>query len=96
MNKFFVPYYGKKPAAIEINGHRLIMLSESDEIDQQELELVGADRLKTVRVEEDTEDTARFFAKLSLKTEAGVVIVPKELRYSDILSSLQNNLPWLQ
>ena len=96
MNRFFVPYSGKKPAAVEINGHRLIVLSQSDEIDPQDLEMVGADRLKSVKVDEDENETVKFFARLSQRNDAGVIVAPPEVKYSDLLSSLQDQLPWLQ
>jgi hypothetical protein len=49
MNNFFVPYTGKKPALVNINGHRLVILAEEKDMLEEELELLGADRVKIAR-----------------------------------------------
>ena len=37
MNNYFVPYTGKKPASVCINGHRLVILAVDKELLEDDL-----------------------------------------------------------
>lgn len=46
MASIFVPYNGSRPAVVDINGHRLVILAREPEELEESLELVGADHLQ--------------------------------------------------
>ena len=96
MTKFFVPFLGDKPAAVSINGHRLIILSRERTALEEELEIVGADTLRTLVTGNSREDESRFLNKLSRTSKAGVVIAPGDLELKDVIRNLEVQLPWLQ
>ena len=96
MKKFYIPYCGKKPSAVEINGHRLIMLAQEKESVITHLDAVGADRLKVVKVDDSESAEVEFFSKLSFRNDAGVVVVPPEINCGEMLATLEANLPWVQ
>ena len=96
MNKFYIPFQGKKPAAIEVNGHRLLLLSRERDLVEDALDEVGADSVKEVKVGEDEFSEKEFFSKLSSRNHAGVLVMSPELSFSDLQFSLHQNLPWVQ
>jgi hypothetical protein len=96
MNKFYIPFHGKKPAKLEINGHRLMLLSRDPELLEDALESVGADAVKEVKVGDGEKAEVEFFTKLSEKNQAGVLVVSSDLTFSDLQFSLHQNLPWVQ
>ena len=96
MSKYFIPYSGTKPASVEINGHRLIFLSKSRDNFEEELDKVGADTVKVVKIKDDTLEEEKFFSKLARKNDAGVVIVPAEASCDDLILALSDKLPWIQ
>jgi hypothetical protein len=49
-SSFFVPYTGKKPASVCINGHRLVILAAERDMIEEDLDLLGADRVKKVKL----------------------------------------------
>ncbi len=96
MTRFYIPYSGNRPAPLEINGHRLIVLAKDKDALQSDLELVGADRIKTVKVEDTESAEQEFFSKLAQRNGAGVLVMPPEVSYSQLKYSLIEQLPWLQ
>ncbi len=96
MTRFYIPYSGKRPVPLEINGHRLIVLAKDKGALEEDLELVGADRIKTVRVEDSETAEQEFFTKLAQRNGAGVLVMPPEISYSQLRYSLIEQLPWLQ
>ena len=96
MNRYYIPCQGKKPVALEINGHRLLLLSRDRQLVEEHLDDVGADSVKVVKVADTEVAEAELFSKLSKKNEAGVVIIPSEASYSELRSSLETQLPWIQ
>ena len=96
MSRFFVPYCGSKPAAISVNGHRLLILAKEKISIEEELSSVGADSLKTISVGNSKEEENRALNKLAKKMNAGVVIASEGLEVRDIIRSLESQLPWVQ
>lgn len=92
---FFVPYTGKKPASVYIKGHRLVILAPEREVIEEDLELLGADRVKKVTVS-TSEDQDKVFSSLARQVEGGVVIAPAGVGVRDILKNLESELPWIQ
>lgn len=91
----FVPYIGKKPAALEINGHTLIILSTNREAVESSLDILGADHL--VRLGSDSpEAQEQVLTNLAKEIKGGVVISPGDIEVPDLIDSLRQDLPWVQ
>ncbi len=95
MSRYFVPYTGDKPAAVNINGHRLLILSKERTCLEDELEVIGADTLKALQTGNTREEESRLLNKLARSTNAGVVIAPGDLELKDVIKNLEVQLPWL-
>lgn len=96
MNNFFVPYTGNKPALVNINGHNLVILAEEKDTLEEDLELLGADRVKTVKVAGADPDHEKLLGKIARQVHGGVVIAPSGVGLRDVLRNLENELPWFQ
>jgi hypothetical protein len=96
MGHIFAPYRGNSPAALTINGHRLIILSyERGELEPH-LDLVGADRVRRVKSGETDEEQEVVLQKLAKRVKGGIVIMPPDVAFGEVLRSLQDQLPWVQ
>jgi hypothetical protein len=96
MESFFVPYTGKKPAAVSINGHRLVILTHEKDTLEEDLDLLGADRVKSVKVGNADTDQEEFLGKIAKQVDGGVVIAPSGIGLRDVIKNLETELPWLQ
>jgi hypothetical protein len=96
MNNFFVPYTGKKPALVHINGHRLVILAEEKDTLEEDLDLLGADRVKAVKVVGSDADQEQLLGKIARQVDGGVVIAPSGVGLRDVLKNLETELPWFQ
>lgn len=96
MNNFFVPYTGKKPALVNINGHRLVILAEEKDTLEEDLELLGADRVKKVKVADSESEQEQMLGKIARQVDGGVVIAPSGIGLRDVLKNLESELPWFQ
>ncbi len=96
MIQYFVPYSGKKPAAVLVNGHRLVILSHDQEVFEGALEELGADRLRKVKSGESEAEQQTTLAKIAASAEAGVVIAPREIQVHEVIKNLEFQLPWIQ
>ncbi len=96
MDNFFVPYTGKKPASVWINGHRLVILTHDKDVLEDDLDLLGADRVKKVRVSSADADQDKFLGKIARQVDGGVVIAPSGVDLRDVLKNLESELPWVQ
>lgn len=96
MDNFFVPYTGKKPASVCINGHRLVILAHEKDLLEDDMELLGADRIKKVKLGASDDEQEAFLGKIARQVDGGVVIAPSGVDLRDVLKNLENELPWLQ
>lgn len=96
MSTFYVPYKGKKPAALSINGHRLVLLFRDKEVLKEGLERVGATRIQRVRGGATQVEEAEALQAIGGLANGGVVIAPPDSMVDDIIRSLESELPWLQ
>lgn len=95
MATYFVPYTGKRPTPVMVNGHKFILLSKEKEILEEGLPSVGADRVKAFRVGESEQDEEQFLADIAYKHESGIAILPPDIKATEFLRSLEAQLPWL-
>lgn len=96
MKNYFVPYSGKRPAALCINGHRVVILSTDRSAFDENLELLGADSLKCVDVGLSKKKQEQVLAKLARSVQGGVVIAPANIDVGDLIKNLSDELPWVQ
>jgi hypothetical protein len=96
MDNFFVPYTGKKPASVIINGHRLVILSHDKAILEDDLELLGADRIKEISSGASDVDHEKLLGKIAKQVDGGVVLAPSGVDLRDVLDNLKSELPWVQ
>ena len=96
MDNFFVPYTGKKPASVCINGHRLVILTHDKDVLEEDMELLGADHIKKVRLGSSEIEQEKFLGKIARQVEGGVVIAPSGVDLRDVLKNLESELPWVQ
>jgi hypothetical protein len=90
MENLFVPYTGKKPALVCINGHRLVILTHEKDTLEEDLDLLGADRVKKVKVKGTDAEQEQLFGKIARQ------IAPAGIGLRDVLKNLETELPWLQ
>ena len=96
MRSYFVPYHGDKPAAVHVNGHKVLILSQDRASIEQDLEIVGADCVKQVLGGESVEDERKVLTKIAQTSRSGIVIAPNELGIKEVIRNLEAELPWLQ
>jgi hypothetical protein len=96
MDNFFVPYTGKRPASVCINGHTLVILSHDKDLLEEDLDLLGADRVKKVRLGASESEQEKFLGKIARQVEGGVVIAPSGVDLREVLKNLESELPWVQ
>lgn len=95
MDKFFVPYIDDSPAAIDINGHRvLIVTSEPDDM-IPDLEILGGEEIREVQIFEDQDDESEELANLAATINGGVVLTPPGVRPRAMIENLEEELPWI-
>ena len=94
MSKFFVPYLGDAPAAVEVNGHRLLFVYNSEDELTAELAKIGADQIKEVALL-DHDDDDIVLSSLASQIEGGVVVAPIGISVSAMIKSLEHELPWI-
>ena len=95
MTNFFVPYSGKHPALISVNGHKLLILAREQEVFEDSLDAVGADRLKIIKTSGPFQDEDSLLKTLAEKVDAGVVVAASDSDFQDVLRNLEEELPWV-
>lgn len=95
MKRFFVPYCGAKPAAITVNGHRLVILSREKTAFEDELEVMGADSIKLMQSGDSPEEETVALNRLAKSSNAGVVVAPVDAHLREVIKNLETQLPWL-
>jgi len=95
MASIFVPYNGSRPAVVDINGHRLVILAREPEELEESLELVGADHLQVFEGGDSPEEQEALLQELSNRIEGGIVIAPAEVEVEDVIKNLESQLPWV-
>ena len=96
MKTFYVPYKGKKPAALSINGHTLVILFRDRHSVEQVMSRVGATKIHKVRGGTNEVEEAQALQHIGTLANGGVVIAPPDAPFDDVIRSLESELPWLQ
>ena len=95
MTTFYVPFAGDRPASLDINGHRLVILSRSRRPLREGLPLVGAERIEKISVPVSEAEELEALTQIGRSANSGVVIAPPNVAMSDLIKDLEAQLPWL-
>jgi hypothetical protein len=93
MTNLYVPYDGEIPAAIEINGHRLVIVSTSRDELEDDLQRIGGTEIREIEVPEDEN---RMLVDIASAVHGGVVIPPPGMTVESVIENLERELPWMQ
>lgn len=95
MNSYFMPYAGEQPAAVIINGHRVVLVARDPDQLESELGSLGGDRVCALDEEEfgGEEQLLNYFAET---TKAHIVMTPSEVPLAMVIEGLERELPWIQ
>ncbi len=97
MKSFYVPYKGKRPAYLDINGHRVVILAADEEaFDGEAQEFVKADSIKAVKSGENERERQSALLKIAKSTKSGVIIAPDDMDIGELIKDLKEQLPWVQ
>lgn len=96
MPRYFIPFSGRDPAALDINGHRLLIVSSDQKDIEESLALFGADTVKSIDGDLGRDDGYVALEKLADAIKGDVVIAPEDEPLETILTDLHEELPWLQ
>lgn len=95
MGNLFIPYSGKHPAHVTVNGHKIVLCALAPEPLEDSLEMLGGDAVLAV----DTNSFASLedvFVHLGAAVQAKVVLAPEAATVPEVLTNLQEALPWIQ
>jgi hypothetical protein len=95
MTTIFVPYIGDKPASLDINGHKLVILSREKEELEESLDLIGADHLQVFEGGDSPEEQEALMQHLARHIEGGIVLAPADVDVEEVIKNLESQLPWV-
>ncbi|MFN8392103.1 MAG: hypothetical protein U0136_17560 [Bdellovibrionota bacterium] len=95
MTKYFVPYSKDIPAAVDVKGHRLLLVSTDAEEILNELETLGGDTIRELIVKDGLEEQSSALTDLAASVNGGVVLTPPGVSPSSMIRNLEHELPWL-
>ncbi len=92
MEKFFVPYSHGYPVAVEIKGHRLLLVSKDRRTMLADLESIGGDMLREFVLPEGSQAE---LAELAASVRGGIVVAPEGMTLGALQVNLETELPWV-
>ena len=95
MPKLFVPYANDKPVPIEVNGHRLLILTRASEDMLSDLKLLGGEEIREIQLTDSKAAESEALADLASTGQCGVVLAPSGIPPSAMIQSLESELPWI-
>ncbi|MDC0357527.1 hypothetical protein OAO01_01830 [Oligoflexia bacterium] len=96
MTEYFIPYAGKQPASLNINGHKLVIVSQDRQELMDHLQVLGGDRLEELRSGASREEEQELLEDLADRIDGGVVVAPSDIELDEVIRDLQSELPWIQ
>jgi hypothetical protein len=98
MKSFYVPYKGKRPAFLDINGHRVVILAADQEAFEGDKvgEFVKADSVKAVAGGDSEGERQSALLKIARTSKSGVIVAPDDMDIGDLIKDLKEQLPWVQ
>ncbi len=74
----------------------MVILAHDRDTLEEDLDLLGADRVKTVTLGENEDEQDLLLGKIARQVDGGVVIAPEGVNLRDVLKNLESELPWVQ
>jgi len=96
MGTLYMPYSGEQPSSLYINGHKVLFLSTDQRSFEAYRELLALDMIRPLYTPETVDDLEAVINALARKNGASVVITPPSVPMSEVVRSLEKELPWLQ
>ena len=93
--RLFVPYADNSPAAVNIKGHKLLILSPSIDDMLNELGRFGGDEIREIQIDEKNPDPSNVLSGLAASINGGVVLTGPGESLSALIHNLEDQLPWL-
>lgn len=93
MTRYFVPFSHNIPSAIEIKGHRLLILSTSKNELSENSGFLGSDEIRELYL--DKENDNAVLAQLAESAKGGIVVTPPGMTLESVIISLEQELPWV-
>ena len=94
MRSLYVPYNGLNPAPVQIKGHKLIFFAPEPEQIFDKLASFGADRMEEFSPNNEQEEYS-ILSELAISSNSGVVLLPENIEFSEIIKNLEDQLPWI-
>ena len=95
MVKYFIPYVKDTPVAINVKGHKLLLLKTEEEGIEQDLAYLGGDSVKSLELAEDSVQLSSALTNLAESIKAGIVLTPRGVSVATMIKSLEHDLPWV-
>ncbi len=88
----FIPFKRENPVAINVKGHRvLIVASKPEDLVEYEI-LLGGEEIRELQYQDSAQGALEQLAQM---VNGGVVLAPPGVGLSAMISSLENELPWI-
>lgn len=95
MEKYFVVRQDGSPAAMIINGHRLVIISSDRNDLEAHLELFDGESLEQIEAEDVVTEDDPDLLEIASSVNAGVVLAPDDVDVEELIQSLEDELPWI-
>jgi len=95
METLYAPFHNDQPAAVTVNGHRVVVVSADPTILEESLAILGATTVAPL-AEGEVTDPEELVDDLARTSAAYVVVTPSEISVAEMLTSLGESLPWIQ
>jgi hypothetical protein len=92
MVRYFFPVSDNHPQTVEVNGHRLLILTsdKADLTDSQDF--IGNDTVKEIFLDSEQDEK---LADLAQEVNGGLVFAPAGMDVEQMIHSLETELPWV-
>ena len=95
MAKLFAPYANDKPVPVEVNGHRLLILTRASEDLVRDLAMLGGEEIREIQFPDANVEESALLADIATDSQCGVVLAPPGIQPSAMIQSLEEELPWI-
>ncbi len=95
MTRFFVPFLDDEPAAIEVNGHKLLIVTSESADMIADLEVLGGAEIREIALADDDSEGSKLMADLAADINGGVVLTPPGVSPRTMIEDLSEELPWI-
>lgn len=95
MTNLYVPCSGRRLASLDVNGHKVLILSADRESLEESLHVCGADRVQKVEVGQSSAELDLALSKLAKRMRGGdIIVAPSHVPVIDLVRQLHDELPW--